>query len=144
MRGAPRWYPHARVEGGQDGRPESRAGRKRCTTPWTRCEENGQGEVKACNLSFLGRGIGLPGKVPKWGATTSRHSRVLQPTNQPTPSPPPPPLKVAGKWEGVGIWPIAMPPLWGGSCGLLIADVGVAIDAQCPCLTLVPPQTAVE
>ena len=39
-----------------------------------------------------------------------RRARALD-ANDPAP-PPPPSLKVAGKWEGVGIWPVATPPLW--------------------------------
>ena len=29
-----------------------------------------------------------------------------------TPTPPPPALKVVREWEGVGVWPVATPPLW--------------------------------
>ena len=34
-----------------------------------------------------------------------------RPPPEPAPPPlPPPALKLAGKWEGVGVWPVATPP----------------------------------
>ena len=46
-----------------------------------------------------------PGGPPLQPATDS------PPQTQPPP-PPPPALKLAGKWEGVGVWPVATSPPW--------------------------------
>ena len=51
------------------------------------------------------------------------------PKTQPPPPPPPPPptLKLAGKWEGVGVWPVATPPPPPCVCCLLCSSVLVPI-----------------
>ena len=57
-------------------------------------------------------------------------SRPQTPPPRPSPPPPPPPtLKLAGKWEGVGVWPVATSPPC--SRGYSVSFRGFSVFVRC-------------